>query len=338
MTGYACREGGGSDRVECPASGGRCGARSGRMSAMKPLPFPVRIAAGLVAISLEHARDLSRLVITFPVTAAGHALQTPRRVQQKVMELAIKGDCLLDRLFSEEEQPNSATFDEHEPLRHDHASIVTERRPVRRPSPVPTDEDVDLPEADPVLDELPLVMPEAEDVPVDTATDERAASMDFAEPNARPANSPEADALLKDLAPVLPEAEDGPADTMTDAGAATDVIGEATADPVDSFAAKAVLDDLPPVLPEAEDVPVDSVNGELAAETVVAKASAKPIDPSETPVLSGYAEMPIAELRSKLASLELDDLQALLAWEMAHGERAPFVTLLTNRIADVLEE
>jgi len=109
---------------------------------MKPLPFPVRIAAGLVAISLEHARDLSRLVITFPVTAAGHALQTPRRVQQKVMELAIKGDCLLDRLFSEEEQPNSATFDEHEPLRHDHASIVTERRPVRRPSPVPTDEDV----------------------------------------------------------------------------------------------------------------------------------------------------------------------------------------------------
>ena len=50
--------------------------------------------------------------------------------------------------------------------------------------------------------------------------------------------------------------------------------------------------------------------------------------------------MPIAERRSKLAFLELDDLQALLAWEMAHSERPPFVTLLTltNRITTVLEE
>ena len=48
---------------------------------MKPPPFPVRIAAGLVAIAVEQARDLSRLVIAFPVTTVGQALQAPRRVQ-----------------------------------------------------------------------------------------------------------------------------------------------------------------------------------------------------------------------------------------------------------------
>ena len=36
--------------------------------------------------------------------------------------------------------------------------------------------------------------------------------------------------------------------------------------------------------------------------------------------------------------LELDDLQTLLAWEMAHGELPPFVTMLTNQITAILEE
>ena len=48
--------------------------------------------------------------------------------------------------------------------------------------------------------------------------------------------------------------------------------------------------------------------------------------------------MSIAELRGQLAFLELDDLQAQLAWEIAHGERPPFVTMLTNRITTFLEE
>jgi hypothetical protein len=80
------------------------------------------------------------------------------------------------------------------------------------------------------------------------------------------------------------------------------------------------------------------VTDELAAEEVIAEATAQPVNPSEPPALSGYAETSIAELRSKLTFLELDDLQALLAWEMAHGERPPFVTMLTNRITKILEE
>jgi hypothetical protein len=219
------------------------------MGAMKPLPFPVRIAAGLVAVAVEQARDLPRLVIEIPVTAISQALQAPMRVQQKVTELAIKGDRLLGTLHPVEEQPSWATFDEDEPPSPNGASTIRAPDPVSRPTPVPPDE-----------------------------------------PG------------------------------------------------VDSSDADAVLDDLPPVLPEAEDAPADAVTDELAAEEVIAEATAQPVNPSEPPALSGYAEMSIAELRSNLAFLEIDDLQALLAWEMAHGERPPFVTMLTNRITKILEE
>jgi hypothetical protein len=33
----------------------------------------------------------------------------------------------------------------------------------------------------------------------------------------------------------------------------------------------------------------------------------------------------------------VDDLRALLAWEQAHGDRPPYVTMLSNRIATVSE-
>ena len=259
---------------------------------MKPLPFPVRIAAGLVATAVEQARDLPRVVLEFPVTAVSQALQASMRVKQKVTELAIKGDRLLGTPLPVEEQSSSATFDKDEPPSQNGASTITERRPVRLPTTEPRDEPRgDLPKTDAV-----------------------------------------------DARPVLPEAEDVPADAVTDESAAEKVIAEATATPVDSPKTDPVLDDLPPVLPEVEDVPVDTVTDEVAAEEVIAQATATPVSPSEPPALSGYAEMSIAELRSKLDFLELDDLQTLLAWEMAHGERPPFVTMLTNRITAVLEE
>ena len=203
---------------------------------MKPLPFPVRIAAGLVATAVEQARDLPRLVVEFPVTAVSQALQASMRVQQKVTELAIKGDRVLGTLRPIEETPSWATFDEDEPSTRNGASTVTELRPARAPREAET-----------------------------------------------------------------------------------------------------VLDDLPPVLPMAEDEPADALTDEVAAEEVLAEATAAPLDPAEPPALPGYAEMSIAQLRGKLRFLSLEDLQALLAWEMAHGERPPFVTMLTNRITTVQE-
>ena len=197
---------------------------------MNPLPFPVRIAAGLVATAVEQARDLPRLVVEFPVTAVSQALQASMRVQQKVTELAIKGDRVLGTLRPVEEKPSWATFDEDEPPSRNGANAVTELRPLGRPVSAP--------------------------------------------------------------------------------------------------------DDLPPL---AEDVPADVLVDEVEAEEVQAEAAAETVDPDEPPVLAGYAEMSIPQLRGKLRFLSLDDLRALLAWELAHGERPPFVTMLTNRITAVQE-
>nr|MBA3907185.1 lipid droplet-associated protein [Pseudonocardiales bacterium] len=177
---------------------------------MKPLPFPVRIAAGLVATAVEQARDLPRLVIEFPVTAVSQALQASMRVQQRVTELAIKGDRVLGTLRPVEEKPSWATFDEDEPPSRNGASTVTELRPQVR-TPLPDDA-------------------------------------------------------------LLPEE----------------------------------LQAAPPLL--AVDEP----------------------EPSEPSLLPGYPEMTIPQLRGRLRFLSLEDLRALLAWEMAHGDRPPFVTMLTN--------
>ncbi|WP_300008575.1 lipid droplet-associated protein [Pseudonocardia sp.] len=180
---------------------------------MMPLPLPVRLAAGLVATAVEQARDLPRLVVEFPVTAVSQALQVSMRMQQRVTELAIKGDRALGALRPVEERPSWATFDDDEPPHRNGASTVTELRP---PAP-------------------PRV---ARPIPV-----------------SRPESPPSPPAPVSDEPPVLP----------------------------------------------------------------------------------GYAELSIPQLRAKLRTLSPADLRALLAWEQAHDARPPYVTMLTNRITTVTE-
>jgi len=183
---------------------------------MKPLPLPLRIAAGLVVTAVEQAKDLPRLAVEFPVTAVSQALQASMRVQQRITDLAIKGDRALGALHPIEEKPSWATFDEDEQWPDNGVT------PLRRPDP--------------------------EYIPV-----------------ARP--------------------------------------------PVRADGAKA------PVRPPTADP--------------------EPADLSGPTVLPGYGELSIPALRARLRNLSVDDLQALLEWENAHEARAPFVTMLTNRITTV---
>jgi hypothetical protein len=189
-----------------------------------PLPLPVRVAAGLVATVVEQARDLPRLALELPVTAVSQALQASMRVQQKVTELAIKGDRVLGVGPPVEDEPAWATFDDDAPARRN-------GRGGDEPTKVTTLRSVDL----------------------------------FAAPG-----------------PVEPEpAAPAPA--------------PATA---------------PAPSPAPEDGPQ---------------------------VLPGYGSLTIPQLRGKLRHLRVDDLRALLAWEQAHGDRPPYVTMLSNRIAAVTE-
>src|SRR5882762_4234317 len=83
---------------------------------MKPLPMQVRIAAGLVATALEEVQELPRKLTEMPVTAVSGALQASMRLQQRITELAIKGDRALGALRPVPETPAWARFDEDEDL------------------------------------------------------------------------------------------------------------------------------------------------------------------------------------------------------------------------------
>jgi hypothetical protein len=70
-----------------------------------------------------------------------------------------------------------------------------------------------------------------------------------------------------------------------------------------------------------------SGNGWAAASTPAATGTAPAIVGE-----LGYDALTLAQLRARLTSLRVADLEALLAYEEAGRARAPFVTLLANRI------
>ncbi|KJX74856.1 lipid droplet-associated protein [Mycobacterium lepromatosis] len=65
----------------------------------------------------------------------------------------------------------------------------------------------------------------------------------------------------------------------------------------------------------------------------VKKAAAKLIVPApEVAADIDYPALTLAQLRARLQSLDIDELKALLVYEQATKARAPFQTLLANRI------
>ncbi|HJT04981.1 MAG TPA: lipid droplet-associated protein [Pseudonocardiaceae bacterium] len=79
---------------------------------MSHVPLPVRVAVGLVVTAVEQARKLPEQLVDLPVTAASRAVQVGMRVQQRVTELAIKGDQVFSLLQPVEDSPPWARFDE----------------------------------------------------------------------------------------------------------------------------------------------------------------------------------------------------------------------------------
>ncbi|MBU9766372.1 lipid droplet-associated protein [Mycobacterium sp. TNTM28] len=104
---------------------------------------------------------------------------------------------------------------------------------------------------------------------------------------------------------------DGPDDAPADTAAATD--GERRTE--GRFA----------LYSTGEPEPAGATNGKATP------AAASGATPSVVDEL-GYDALTLAQLRARLTSLRVADLEALLAYEEAGRARAPFVTLLANRI------
>ncbi|KAA1031871.1 lipid droplet-associated protein [Pseudonocardia sp. EV170527-09] len=200
---------------------------------MSPLPFPVRIAAGLVVTAVEQARELPRHAVELPVTAVSQALQVSMRVQQRITELAIKGDRALGTLRPADDVPSWATFDDD----------------------LADGADLSLPDPEPIAPPLP---------------------------------------------PAAPAGCNGTVSSLR---------------------------------PARTGIPIDrSPSSRPAAASNRAEASA-----TVPAALPEYPTVTVPQLRGKLRTLSLDDLADLLAWETAHENRPPYVTMLTNRIATVSE-
>ncbi|WP_181776609.1 lipid droplet-associated protein [Amycolatopsis pittospori] len=107
---------------------------------MKPLPLPLRVAAGLAVTTAERVRELPKQLTGLPVTVVSQVLQFSMRVQQHVTELAIKGDDALSGLRPVEDTPSWATFDEDLP------PDLGERRYERDSCVIPLHEDTEVPE------------------------------------------------------------------------------------------------------------------------------------------------------------------------------------------------
>ncbi len=91
---------------------------------MSHLPLPVRVAVGLALTAVEQACKLPEQLAELPVTAASRAVQAGMRVQQRVTELAIKGDEVFSLFRPVEDTPPWATFDEDDEPQGPHADLA----------------------------------------------------------------------------------------------------------------------------------------------------------------------------------------------------------------------
>lgn len=279
-------------------------------------PYPARIAAGLIVVAIEETRRLPTRLFTLPMTAVSQTLQAGMRAQQQIAELAIKGDEALDLLFDKpDEQPEWARFDE------DELTEIDPGTPIESPDTEPTvtrTAEVTTLHAAPKTTEKPKTSAKSTAKPAashKTSTHEGASTKTTAEKNSHKSTA------TKDSAPAKT--------TTKAADAATTSKPAEPLTPESNTAAKTAA-------PRADagrfalysSAPADLIAG----ETPTSDDDASDVDKPEIVEFIEYDTLTLAQLRAKLRAVDLDDLTALVAYETATKNRAPFITMLDNRI------
>jgi len=257
------------------------------------LPFPVRVAAGIVATGIALVRSLPEELPAIPVALVGNAMRLSMKVQQEITTLATRGDELLGGLIGgrPQESPEWATFDED----------TEQTRPA--PRPVPT---------------------------AGRPTPVRSTGVAPAPAPAAPAPEPVPEPEAPSTGRLEPDASSLPDPDTTAIQAAIDVD-----DAVIELATHAADESQ-----AAETDPPASPNGSAPATpdaTGGAEEAASESDDGDeaTPgpaVLPGYDGMTLAQVRGHLRELAAADVSALLDYEQSASNRAPFLTLLSNRL------
>lgn len=114
------------------------------------LPFPIRVAAGLVSAGIETFRRLPADLPAMGVELAGTVTKVALRVRQEITDLAIRGDELLEPTQEPVERPSWARFDDDAPVGagaeevpfDQHIDVVTPRAADTGPTSTPEPSDI----------------------------------------------------------------------------------------------------------------------------------------------------------------------------------------------------
>jgi hypothetical protein len=306
----------------------------------REIPEVVRAAAGLAATVLDEARKLPETLPGLPVRVIGFAMQKAMWAQQQYAGLVARGDELFTGLRGEDE-PGLATFDDDLPedapaagtgyreSAFDRAEVPAEEDLL---SGLPED-DVALPDADAAEDADAEVRAEFADNRAEEALDEIALDslVDDETSGLPPEPSPaEVVEAVEDITAQV----DG-ADVLASDAAGTSAAETGAADEVDVLTpdgqvatVEATVTDEGVAAPEAE--PVDeSGTSEIPAPVSDAPATA-PVD--------GYDDWSIAQLRGRLRGYQAVTVTGLIEYEEANRARAPYLTMLRNRLQKLDEQ
>ena len=270
-------------------------------------PYPARIAAGLIVVAIEETRRLPTRLFTLPMTAVSQTLQAGMRAQQQIAELAIKGDEALDLLFDKpDEQPEWARFDE------DELTEIDPGTPIESPD---TETTVTRTAQVTTLHAAPKMTAKSSTEPAaahKSSAQESSAHKDTA--TKAPKATAETSTATKNSTPAKATPKAEPAKTATPASSKTTEAAAPRAD-----AGRFAL---------YSSAPADLIAG----ETAPTDDNLSDVDKPEIVEFIEYDTLTLAQLRAKLRAVDLDDLTALVTYETATKNRAPFITMLDNRI------
>ncbi|HEV7655754.1 MAG TPA: hypothetical protein VGP36_13620 [Mycobacteriales bacterium] len=284
-----------------------------------PIPPPLRAAAGLAALAIDSARKVPRQLVGLPVLAVSTALQASLKAQQTYAGLVARGDEVLTQLRGQQEgAPPWAQFDDEPAGARPPSAFDAVPEPPDAADDVVTE---DL--ADSLIEEA------GEEAALIEAV-ERELDPDFDRdvPSIAEERAEQAEADAENVLGEIEEDQDAAAD------AALAEAGVTVADFEPGRAGPERVNGRPPgsgTEPGA-DLPGDALVADAAAAD--AALAGGPLDGylAVDPPVAGYDGFSIPQLRGRLRSLTIEQVEALVAYERANQARPAYLTMLENRL------
>jgi hypothetical protein len=329
------------------------------------LPLPVRVAAGLVVTGWDTLLNLPSELPALSVSVAGYAVRVSMRVQQEITQLAARGDELLSVLTSRpSEHPAWAHFDEEDeqsPL-----TTATDHPGMEPQPPVGLarfdDDELDVDVAwvatgGEVFNDDVEILAEAEEWLELAAADldgltEIGEPPDAVEPPDFRGHADSSEAV-DPVEAVDSERRQAATDQDGQIGypqlrlapTSSDAWQRAESEPTAPHLS-VVPDDAPDEAPggsegdpsavaAGDETPSDAVTGSPPDAGTATPREAGGDSPAALP---GYDRMTLAQVRGRLRGLSPGSVADLLSYEQAGAARAPFLTLLTNRMSTLEHE